>query len=61
MDSAIQHLKKPRPELGFGPLEFKLKGVRQHLTKYVGGNNRDKDRKNTSSLFKRRFSLPSRR
>ena len=31
-----------------------LRGVRLHLTKKVGRNNRDKDLKNAYSFFKRR-------
>ena len=32
-------------ELGYGPLEFNFRRVRLHLTKKVGRNNHDKDRK----------------
>ena len=41
-------------ELEYGPLEFKFRRVRIHLTKYESRNNWDKDWKNANSLFEQR-------
>ena len=38
-------------ELEYGPLEFKSRRVRIHLTKYESRNNGDKDWENANSLF----------